>query len=213
MGEHYLIRRLLNLPDVYRKFERIIARKNGRQDFCDRYIGRVQGKRILDLGCGTGDILDCISGEAEYVGIDNNSRYIDQDKVRFGERKTASFYCTDLNVYAKESKRKFDMILMTGVIHHISDKEVEMVMDNIKTLLDCKGVFISLDACYVKKMNPIAKLLCRLDRGQYVRYKEQYLDIMNKHWSNVWYEIRTDTLRFLPYSVIVFKNTDFGEEL
>lgn len=98
------------------------------------------------------------------------------------------------------------MILMIGVIHHISDDEIEKAMTSIKKLLDKDGIFITLDPCYTKAMNPIARILCKLDRGQYVRYKEQYIKMMNKFGGDTWYEIQTNTLRFLPYSVIVFKN-------
>lgn len=100
------------------------------------------------------------------------------------------------------------MILLIGVIHHISDDEVEKAMISIKNLLNKGGIFISHDPCYTKDMNPIARILCKLDRGQYVRYKEQYIKMMNKFWDDIWYEIQTDTLRFLPYSVIIFKNKD-----
>ena len=208
MKENYVFRRLLNLPIVYRLFEDFIAKKNGRQIFYDRYVGDVEGKYILDLGCGTGDILDCITGEKRYIGIDNNKKYIEQNKERFKGRKTANFYYADLNTYAEKCEGKFDMILLIGVIHHISDDEVEKAMISIKNLLNKGGIFISHDPCYTKDMNPIARILCKLDRGQYVRYKEQYIEMMNKFWDDIWYEIQTDTLRFLPYSVIIFKNKD-----
>ena len=79
-------------------------------------------------------------------------------------------------------------------------------MHSILKLLDDGGVFVSQDPCYTKHMNPIARLLCKLDRGYYVRSMDQYVDLLNDFWTKMKYDLKTDTLRFLPYSVIEFEN-------
>ena len=56
-------------------------------------------------------------------------------------------------------------------------------------------------------MNPIAWILCSLDRGRYVRRKEAWISLMKCHRDRVWYEVRTDTLS-VPYSLIIFRNSD-----
>ncbi len=206
MAKKLLVRRFLEFPKIYSWFENIISRKDGRLSFTKTYIGDVSGKRVLDLGCGTADILGTFNSEACYVGIDNNRKYINSNKARFKARETCRFYYTDLNTYAKRTKQLFDIVLMIGVLHHISDDEVESAMESIKKLLAPGGIFISADCCYVKGMNPIARFLCMMDRGEYVRYVSDYIKMQKEFFDNVWYEVRTDTLGFLPYSLIVFKN-------
>lgn len=205
-GNEYLLRKILDYPLFYRVFENIVIKRNGRAEFVKRYISNVTGKRILDLGCGTADILACIENELCYVGIDNNSRYIAENREKYEKRSNVKFYHTDLNQYAAKCKKKYDLVLMMGVMHHISDDEVDKAMENIKKLLDAGGEFVSLDPCYTEHMNPIAWILCRLDRGKYVRTKAEWIELMSRHWKNIWHEERKDTL-ILPYSVIVFRNT------
>lgn len=202
------LRRVLEIPVVYAWFQKLIAKENGREWFFKKYISDTSGKKILDLGCGTADILDCIRDEKLYVGIDNNKQYIEANKKRFANRKTCRFYYTDLNAYSEKTTQKFDVVLMIGVMHHIDDNAVNDAMASIKRIIADGGVFVSLDACYTKGMNPIARLICMLDRGRYVRSADDFISTQEKYWTNVKYEIRTDTLKFLPYSVIIFTNKD-----
>lgn len=208
MFDKLYLRRLLNLPTFYMLFGKLIAPKNGKELFVTQCIGSTQGLRILDLGCGPASILHHIHGETLYVGIDNNSRYIETAKRNFVGRETCEFYNLDLNDYAQTATQRFDLVIMTGVLHHIDDNEVEACMTNIKRLLTPNGRFVSRDPCYTTPMNPIARALCSLDRGRFVRTVNQYVAIQQKYWANVKYDVRTDTLRFFPYSVISFCNTD-----
>lgn len=203
----YFLRKILDYPLFYRLFENFIMKGNGRAEFVKQYISNIDGKRILDLGCGTADILDDIeNGTFYYVGIDNNRRYIDEDRKKYGNRNNVKFYYTDLNHYTAKCNQKFDLVLMMGVMHHINDDEVDKAMEGVKKLLDTGGEFVSFDPCYTEHMNPIAWMLCRLDRGQYVRTKEKWLELMSKHWKNIEHRERTDTL-IVPYSLIIFRNT------
>ncbi len=199
------IRKIFDFAPVYTAFQNMIVKKNERADFFKRYIGDTTGKRILDLGCGTANILEHIHDEKEYIGIDFSEKYIEDAKKRFANRKTSKFYTIDLNEYSKTATEKFDIVLMIGVLHHISDDEAEQALCSIKRLMADGGVFISHDPCYTKKMNPIARLMCMFDRGKYVRYADDYITLQKKYWTDIKYDIRTDTLK-IPYSVIIFRN-------
>lgn len=200
------IRKILGFAFMYDLFGKIIAPSGEKRfDFVRDYVGDVSGLRILDLGCGTCYVLRHIQGEKEYVGIDMNGRYIEAAKREFAERRTASFFCMDLNAFAAQCETTFDLVVMSGVMHHITDKEVDAAMESIKMILSTEGRFVSQDGVYTDGMNPIAKMLLDWDRGKYVRHERDWLRLMKKHWGEVHYEIRTDTLR-LPYSLIVFDN-------
>ena len=80
MFDKLIVRRVLETPGVYAWFQKTVAKKNGRKNFLEEYLGDVKGKRILDLGCGTADVLEYIEGEKLYVGIDYNEQYIKNNK-------------------------------------------------------------------------------------------------------------------------------------
>lgn len=207
------LRRMLGFACIYDLFGKMIGRSTGESekfDFVRDRVGDVTGLRILDLGCGTCYVLRHIQGEKQYVGIDMNERYIDAAKQEFAARKTASFFCMDLNSFAEKCETEFDIVIMSGVMHHITDEEVDAAMESIKKILSTGGRFLSQDGVYTDGMNPIAKWLLDLDRGEYVRHERDWIRLMQKHWGKVHYEIRTDTLR-LPYSLIIFDNRRFME--
>ena len=208
MFDKLYLRKVLEIPAVYAWFQKVIWREDFRSWFITKYIGDTSGKKILDLGCGTADMLDHIWDEELYIGIDNNKHYIEEDKKRFADRKTCQFYHTDLNAFAENAIQKFDIVLMIGVIHHIDDDALNAAMASIKRVISCGGVFVSCDPCYIDGMNPIARLMCILDRGRYVRSADDLISIQKKYWTDVKYEIKTDLLRFLPYSSIIFTNRD-----
>ncbi len=208
MFDKVYLRKILDLPSVYAKFQEVIAKNDYRKWMLNQYIGTTENKRILDLGCGTADILDYFDNAKQYVGIDINEKYITDNRKRFANRKECSFFCGDLNAYLEKEDQSFDLVLMMGVMHHISDEEVEKTMISVKRIISEGGVFVSDDCCYTKGMSIIARLLCMMDRGRYVRYADEYVRMQNKYWNNVKYDICTDTLRFLPYSLIIFTNSD-----
>ena len=207
MFDKLIIRKLLNIRLFYSAFEKIIGKKEFSKFFFSDYIGDISNLNVLDLGCGPADVLKFIHGEKLYVGIDNNENYIKSARNRFAERQTCQFYCNDLNSYAESTSQKFDLILMLGVMHHIDDEQLDQCMKSIKRIIAKGGRFVSIDCCYTKKMNPIARLLCMLDRGRYVRNADDFVRLQQKYWTDVNFEIRTDGL-ILPYSRILFSNKD-----
>ena len=205
-NERGMVRKVLEFSEIHVFFKKLISGRNQNNEIIMELLpNRARGMRILDLGCGTAEILDSISGEKAYVGIDYNKKYIESASSKYKERITARFVCTDLNTYAKKCEEKFDLVLMIGVLHHVCDKDADLAINSVQELLADEGQFVSLDCCLTRPMNPIAWVLCKLDRGKYVRYKDEWVSLMKKHWDKVWYKIRTDTL-VLPYSIILFKN-------
>lgn len=204
----FILRRLLDLPFFYNLFNKVLGKGGNGVLFSNNYLDDVRGKKILDLGCGTADILDNLQGESLYVGIDYNREYIIEDNEKYKDRQTAKFHCIDLNTYSEKEEQKFDIVLMAGVMHHISDEDVRAALKDIKRILLPGGYFVSYDPCFTTKMNPLAKIICKLDRGKYVRHIDSYVRLQKEVWDVVNYEIHTDTLRFLPYSAVIFKCCD-----
>ena len=210
-NERGILRKVLENSYAYKLFQKLIRPNVPAGSVMRRYIPQMgKGKRILDLGCGTAEILKFLHGEESYVGIDYNDNYIAGAAKEYQNRKTARFISADLNAYASTCTEKFDIVLMIGVLHHIDDQAIEMTMKSIRRILDPNGEFISLDCCYSKQMNPIARLIVSLDRGRHVRHEDEMTSLMNRYWKNVWYEKRTDTLK-LPYNVIAFKCSGIKE--
>ena len=77
-----LIRRILEIPIIYDTFQFIIGGKKRQRIFKKEYIGNVSGLKVLELGCGTSDILEYFE-ECDYTGVDLDKDYIQAAQKRY----------------------------------------------------------------------------------------------------------------------------------
>lgn len=119
---------LLEFPAVYRLFATAIGGK-----FRDRYVAEyVQpqaGDRILDIGCGPGDILDHLP-DVRYLGVDMNARYIAAARKRFGN--LGEFRCESATETVLREPASFDLVMANGVLHHLDDSEASKVLTLVR---------------------------------------------------------------------------------
>src|SRR5260221_14789408 len=85
---------LLTLPSVYRLF-RTIVRGDGCRIYVSEYVRPMPGEKLLDIGCGPGDILEDLPA-VDYFGLDINTKYVEVAQKRFGHR--GRFFCRDVGL-------------------------------------------------------------------------------------------------------------------
>ena len=85
--------------------------------------------RILDIGCGQGDKLRKIQAlllkkgvEAQLVGVDLNEDVVKSATKSSGPNCDIQFLAK--NVYDFDETVKFDIVLCTNVLHHLSDEDI-----------------------------------------------------------------------------------------
>lgn len=83
---------MLEHPIIYRGFRFLFGSERFRKHYAS-VIDAKQGDRILDIGCGTGDVLHSLP-HVQYVGFDINEKYIATAKRRFKGR--GEFVCAGL---------------------------------------------------------------------------------------------------------------------
>ena len=74
---------LLTLPSVYRLFGNIVG-GDAYRVYISEYVRPVTGEKVLDIGCGPGDILENLP-DVDYLGFDINPKYVEAAQKRFGE--------------------------------------------------------------------------------------------------------------------------------
>jgi SAM-dependent methyltransferase len=197
-------RRILSLPIAYRIFSGAIARKGWRALHVRENIRAAAGDRILDIGCGPGDVLDYLP-DVDYHGFDLNERYIDFAKIKY--RGRGQFYCRSVEkAFLPGEPHSYDIVTANAILHHLSDDEATTLFQLARHALKAGGRLVTFDGCYVEGQNKIARYLLSKDRGKYVRTTEGYLALARKTFANVDYKIYEDLLR-LPYTHIVLQCT------
>lgn len=82
-----------------------------------------ENKNVLDLGCGTGEVLDAVKPSFG-VGCDLSSGMIVLARQKFADRKDL-YFTSDLDDVVF-GKTKFDYIMLSDVIEHLDNVEETM---------------------------------------------------------------------------------------
>ena len=99
-------------------------------------------ERILDFGCGTGELTDRIRREAgEILGIDPSLKMINQAREEFPE---CSFLCTTAREY--DPSQKFDAVFSNAVLHWVNN--LPQTISYIYRFLNPEGRFVGEFGAY-----------------------------------------------------------------
>jgi len=171
--------------------------KNLRQIYVSNYIKPTDKCRILDIGCGTSEILDFLPTSVDYHGYDLSAKYISAAKNKYDSRGT--WHCHSVMDMSLDHFGTFDIVMANGLFHHLDDKEAHQLAVIAFRALKPGGKFCSLDNCYINDQNPIARFLVSRDRGQNVREPEGYVALIKPNFDSVELFTRHDLLR-VPYT-------------
>ena len=112
-----------------------ILRDHSGQDIYEFF----KNKKILDLGCGTGEFLNNYYGMgAECSGIDIENNFKIKNKINF------KLINIEANKFLKNCKKKFDVIFLFEFLEHLEDQEKYQLFENLtKNLNKNAYIFIS----------------------------------------------------------------------
>lgn len=79
--------------------------------------------RVLDLGCGGGDLTFLVAGRAaSVVGVDHSPTFIAEARRRF-RAPNLEFHSGDAFEYLASSQTPFDVMVLCHVLEHLDDPE------------------------------------------------------------------------------------------
>ena len=112
-----------------------ILRDHSGQDIYEFF----KNKKILDLGCGTGEFLNNYYGMgAECSGIDIENNFKIKNKINF------KLINIEANKFLKNCKKKFDVIFLFEFLEHLGEQDKYQLFENLtKNLNKNAYIFIS----------------------------------------------------------------------
>jgi len=159
-------RSLLSFGSIYNTFTYIVGKLGTAKLFIfAKYLSYAPGMKILDLGCGPGTNTDFFQHE-DYLGIDINEKYIKKAKSL---HPNYEFNCSDFIDLDQSFDDYFDLVLMSGLIHHLSDELAEKFINKARTVLKNGGRLLAIENCLHPKQSDLKKKIILMDRGEHVR--------------------------------------------
>lgn len=197
------IRAILSNAGVYDLFQKLMGGEDGRATFVSRYIRAREGDRVLDIGCGTAGLLSHLP-RVEYHGFDPDPGYIEAASEKYRHTPGASFHCGNADEPAIGALGKFDIVVASGVLHHLDDGQAKALANMARAALKEGGRLVTLDPCLVEGQSPIARFLALRDRGRNVRDLEGYRSLVAPAFASVTTDIRHDLGR-IPYTHLIME--------
>jgi SAM-dependent methyltransferase len=133
------------------------------------------------VGCGPGTNAAHFAG-ADYLGVDINPQYIEDAKRRYHR----SFLAADITAY-QVAGDPFDCILVNSFLHHVDLESTHRILGHLTTLLPANGFVHIIELVLPPRPSP-ARVLAKLDRGDYPRPLAEWGAIFNRHFEQVVFE-------------------------
>lgn len=99
----------------------------------------LRNKNILELECGISPYLKHLSNNRCY-GLDVSKKLLEMNKC-----KNAKFVHGDLLKCSKYFNKKFNLVFMAGVMHHVNEKDHEIALKEISKILKRNGKLIIVE--------------------------------------------------------------------
>jgi len=177
-----MINLLLQYPILYRLYQKIVRKKNHEYDLFKFIFSQIHKKhqiRMLDLCSGDSFILKYVGGYvSDYIGIDNNEKYLKSLKSTWPNFKFINADITKLNEITEIKNFNPNLIFMNGAVHHLNNDIMASINDFLNTFE--KNIFLSVDPVRYNN-NLLNKIMIFFDRGKYIRSDIEFKKIMSNY--------------------------------
>ena len=150
------LRSILSLPPIYVLFQNVVGAGNLRRILVTTHVRPSASDRVLDIGCGAGDILKYLP-KVDYVGVDLSENYIQTARRRFEGR--GPFHVGNACDLASIVGKNFTLITAVGLLHHLDDVEAGSLLKSAASALCSGGRLVTVDPCYAENQSAIARYL------------------------------------------------------
>lgn len=122
--------------------------EDNREKFVE-LMGDCKDKKVLDLCCGTGNLLIRLAScypKAEFCGIDKN-----KDRTAIANKRKRRLKLNNIKFFVQDAtslnlnNNSFDIIIATLAVHELSNKEQDGMVREIKRVLKTNGNIYIMD--------------------------------------------------------------------
>lgn len=143
-------------------------------------FGESENKKVLDIGCGTGEFAPLFKN-ADYYGIDISFSYI-----AYAKKKNKGKFLVMDATKLEFNNDVFDQILIMAILHHLEIDDVKKILIEAKRVLKSDGKILILEDVKIEQLdNFIVRFVQKFDVGNFIRIPEEYKDIVLNYFKIV----------------------------
>ena len=196
------MRAILSSPHVYSLFQNLMGARSGWARFVEQDVRPKVSDVVLDVGCGPADVLDYLPA-LTYWGFDISTRYIELARRKYGAQ--GNFLCKLLEQSDLPTLPRFDIVIASGLLHHLEDVEARQLLSLAHQALKPGGRLVTIDPCLVPGQNPLARFLIERDRGRNVRSETAYSALAESTFERI--EVKVRHKPWIPYTHCIMECT------
>jgi SAM-dependent methyltransferase len=196
------LRGLLRNAHAYQLLQDALGVRRVQRRIVEEHLRLRAGQTLLDVGCGTGNILLDVPDGVRYIGCDVSAEYVRRARARFEGR--GEFLQTSITDLSPANLPCCDRVIAFGVLHHLDDHEVLELMRVAASVLTAGGHLITYDPGFHAEQSWIARQLVARDRGRNVRTPQGYARLAEQYFGSCRQTLLDGHLR-IPYSSVVLE--------
>lgn len=197
------LNRIMENPHIYRLWQSPYAEMKFAPILAHNDLSRV--RRVLDVACGPGTNARHFAA-ASYLGIDSNAGCVEYARRRYKR----DFLLADVTQYEVAPGERFDFILLNSFLHHVDTPAALRVLGHLRTLLTDDAHVHILDLVLPKRPS-LARFIARMDRGEFPRPLQDWLELVTGIFEPVVLEpFRLTALGATLWNMVYFKGRAKG---
>jgi SAM-dependent methyltransferase len=171
--------------------------------FFFRHIYKIKKKKIdiLDLGCGTGSSLMLIRKNSFNVDlVDISKAALNKINKINKKNKNIKTFNIDFNYFLRYSKKKYDLIIDSTSIQHLTEDEIKQSYNLINKNLKKNGYFFSINLNSNRGLNDANFYVTKLKKNKLLNLFK--LCNLKKVDYNFFYYTENNSKHYIKFNVI-----------
>jgi SAM-dependent methyltransferase len=199
---------LLTSGLVYRAVQIVFSEKRSKLLLLNDYVLPAGADcRVLDMGCGPGNLLRFLPPHVHYTGFDISNEYIASAARLYAKRSNSEFICAateDEILDKKIEDASIDVAIVHGVFHHINDTEAAAMLALARKKLKPGGVLVALEPVWFEGQSRLRRWVMSLDRGKNIKSLDGWRDFFSgqvSEWGQLEVVVHPNLIRFYDLAV------------